>query len=101
MRLSTKRVNFTRAISLLIIWASKEGYNLCYDDVKAHDRHMKGSMHYSGLAADLNLYDEDWNYMTKTDDHLKIGEQWEAMGHTWGGRFKKPDGNHNEYKEAS
>jgi hypothetical protein len=28
-----------------------------------------------------------------------LGEYWELIGGTWGGRFKNPDGNHYSYGE--
>ena len=98
--LGEKRRQFSLDISILVVWANREGYGIAYDDVKAHDRHMNGSKHYSGLAADLNLYffvDGKWVYQKSTEAHIKIGEQWERMGHKWGGRFRKKDGNHYEY----
>lgn len=105
MTLGEKRRQFTLAISILVVWANREGYGLSYDDVKATTGHKKNSMHYSGLAADLNLYFYDeatknWVYQTTTKAHTKIGEEWERMGNSWGGRFK--DGNHYSYgKEES
>lgn len=100
--LGERRRKFSLDLAILIVWANRDGYGIAIDDVKAHDGHMKNSKHYDGLAADLNLYiyDEDehyWKYQRETVDHIAIGEQWERMGHTWGGRFSKPDGNHYEY----
>jgi len=100
MTLGEKRRQFSLDLAILIVWANREGYGIAIDDVKAHDGHMKNSKHYSGLASDLNLYfyiDDKWVYQTETESHIKIGEEWERMGHKWGGRFKNPDGNHYEY----
>ncbi|EJY8354924.1 M15 family metallopeptidase, partial [Cronobacter sakazakii] len=34
-------------------------------------------------------------YATRTEDYLPLGEYWESLGGSWGGRFKtNPDGNH-------
>lgn len=105
--LGQRRRDFTRDISILVVWANREGYGIAYDDVKATTGHMKNSKHYEGLAADLNLYiyneeEKYWEYQTETEAHTPIGEEWERMGHTWGGRFKNPDGNHYSYgKEES
>lgn len=98
--LGDKRREFSRDLFILGVWATREGYGIAIDDVKAHDGHMKNSKHYEGLAADLNLYiyDEEehyWKYQTETEAHTPIGEEWERMGHKWGGRFN--DGNHYEY----
>lgn len=50
-----------------------------------------GSNHKLRLAIDLNLF-KDGKYLTKTEDHRPIGEYWESLGGSWGGRFN--DGNH-------
>ena len=49
------------------------------------------SLHKKRLAIDLNLF-KDGVYLTSTDDHLPLGEYWESIGGSWGGRFN--DGNH-------
>ncbi len=49
------------------------------------------SAHKSRLAIDLNLF-KDGKYLSSTEDHQQLGEYWESIGGTWGGRFK--DGNH-------
>lgn len=100
--LGDRRRQFSLDLAILIVWANREGYGISINDVKAHDGHMKNSKHYEGLAADLNLYIYNdtkhyWKYQTTTESHTKIGEEWERMGHKWGGRFPKPDGNHYEY----
>ena len=100
--LGERRRKFSLDISRLVVWANEQGYGIAYDDVKAHDGHMKNSKHYEGLAADLNLYiyneeEHYWEYQTTTESHTAIGEEWERMGHKWGGRFTKKDGNHYEY----
>ncbi|MGO3686517.1 MAG: M15 family metallopeptidase, partial [Proteus vulgaris] len=34
-------------------------------------------------------------YLTATSDYKELGEYWESLGGSWGGRFKtRPDGNH-------
>lgn len=52
---------------------------------------IRGSLHEIGLAIDLNLF-RHGVYLSRTDDHRKMGEFWESIGGTWGGRFG--DGNH-------
>lgn len=51
------------------------------------------SCHKLKLAADYNLF-KNGKYLTTFEDHLPLGEFWESIGGTWGGRFKKPDPNH-------
>lgn len=55
---------------------------------------IANSLHTQRLAVDLNLF-VNGKYMTDTKDYLPLGEYWETLGGTWGGRFKsRPDGNH-------
>lgn len=49
------------------------------------------SCHKLGLAVDLNLF-KDGVYITTTEGHRQLGEWWESIGGSWGGRFD--DGNH-------
>jgi hypothetical protein len=87
---------FTLMIARLIIWAYNHGYELTLGEgyVSNGTGHMKGSLHYDGLAQDLNLF-KDGIWLKNTEDHLPLGEEWERMGGAWGGRFKgNPDGNH-------
>lgn len=55
--------------------------------------HMKNSLHYDGLAIDIDLFKEEV-YLKQTSDHLLYGIFWEGLHPLccWGGRFK--DGNH-------
>jgi len=80
-------------IAELIVWAYEQGYEITVGDFWAHDGHKDGSFHYKRLAADLNLF-KDGDYLIHTEDHLPLGEKWESMGGTWGGRFRRKDGNH-------
>lgn len=49
------------------------------------------SAHKNRLAIDLNLFKDD-KWLQATEDHKPLGEYWESIGGSWGGRFK--DGNH-------
>jgi len=49
------------------------------------------SLHRDRLAVDFNLF-RDGVYLRGTEDYRPLGEVWEAMGGSWGGRFN--DGNH-------
>lgn len=61
--------------------------------------HSPKSYHYFRLAADLNLF-RDGEYLTHTEDHRPLGERWIELGGTWGGNFKRPDGNHYSWGEG-
>jgi hypothetical protein len=54
---------------------------------------IRNSLHGARLAIDLNLFISGV-YQTQTEAYRPLGEKWEAMGGTWGGRFSSPDGNH-------
>jgi hypothetical protein len=102
MTLGEKQRRFTRMIADLIIWAYDNGYELslgdAYRDPRVHGGmgEKKGygynySNHKVRLAVDFNLF-KDGRFLTSTDSHLPLGNKWESMGGTWGGRFN--DGNH-------
>ena len=86
-----KRALFTSLIPRLIDKMIADGYTPLHG--KDGLKHMKNSLHYDGLAIDIDLF-KDGVYLTKTKDHQRFGEFWEALHPDcrWGGRFK--DGNH-------
>ena len=85
-------------VGQLIIYAGSIGYELTFGDAFATSGHKDGSFHYKRLAVDFNLFIDDV-YQTSTEAHKMLGEYWEIIGGTWGGRFKNPDGNHYSYGE--
>jgi hypothetical protein len=93
MTLGDKQRKFSLMIAKLIQFAYDQGYEITCGDFFAHDGHKDNSFHYKKLAADLNLF-KNRKYLTKTKDHRFLGEKWESMGGTWGGRFRNKDGNH-------
>ena len=92
---------FTKLISKLILWAYEQGYELTFGDAWAKTGHIAGSFHYSRLAIDLNLF-KDGVWLQTTEGHKPLGEHWESLDPkcTWGGRFKRADGNHYSYGEG-
>jgi hypothetical protein len=102
MTLGQKQRKFTLMIAKLIEFAYENGYELtfgdAYRDPRVHgDVGVKksyssaNSLHKQRLAVDFNLF-KDGKFLTSTEDHLPLGEFWESMGGSWGGRFN--DGNH-------
>jgi len=92
----TRRQNqsrFVRMVALLIQFADQKGFELTFDDAARMDRkgHKTNSFHYKRLAIDLNLFRQG-HYLSSTESHRPLGEFWESIGGTWGGRFN--DGNH-------
>lgn len=104
MTLSEKQAAFTVMIAKLILWANEQGYRLTFGEAyrtpeQAALNAKKGSgignsLHTQRLAVDFNLF-KDGKYMTDTESYRPLGEYWESLGGSWGGRFKsRPDGNH-------
>ena len=91
LTLREQQSKFTWMVHLLIQHAYNSGYELTFGDTYATSGHKKDSFHYKRLAVDFNLF-RDGKYLTETKDHEELGEYWESMGGTWGGRFN--DGNH-------
>lgn len=104
MTLSEKQQLFTILIAQLILWADGKGYRLTFGEAyrtpeQAAINAKKGSgisnsLHTKRLAVDLNLF-INGQYQTDSAAYLPLGEYWESLGGSWGGRFKsRPDGNH-------
>lgn len=104
MTLGEKQQLFTVMIGNLINWAEEKGYRLTFGEAyrtpeQAALNAKKGSgisnsLHTQRLAVDFNLF-INGQYMTRTEDYRPLGEYWESIGGSWGGRFKSnPDGNH-------
>jgi len=106
--LGEKQRRFSLMIAELIIWINQQGWAVTFGDgyrdprlhgemgVKRGYGHPK-SAHKLRLAVDLNLFrdldgDGKLDFADKTEYHKAVGEKWEAMGGSWGGRFQ--DGNH-------
>ncbi|MCL2219314.1 MAG: M15 family metallopeptidase [Chitinispirillia bacterium] len=90
---------FTYMVGLLIAFAYNRGYTLTFGNARTDrsctvcggGKRKASSLHFDGLAIDLNLF-KDGKYLPATADHRELGEYWESLGGCWGGRFN--DGNH-------
>ena len=102
MTLGQHQRQFTLMIAQLIIFAYSKGYELTFGDAyrdprvfgdagKSEGYGRSNSLHKLRLAVDFNLF-KDGKFLQSTDGHKELGEFWEALGGTWGGRFN--DGNH-------
>ena len=96
MKLSERQAKFSLMVALLIQYAHFLGYSLTFGD--AHSKvefgvHSLKSFHYKRLAVDLNLF-IDGVYQKSTEAYELLGKFWVFIGGTWGGNFKKKDGNH-------
>lgn len=105
MSLGEKQRLFVRYVGMLINFAYKQGFEFTFGDayrspeqalanVKAGTG-IANSLHCQRLAVDLNLFLKG-QYITNSDAYKPLGEYWESLDPLcrWGGRFKKPDGNH-------
>lgn len=103
MTLRQRQSLFVKKVALLILFAYEQGYELTFGDAYATTGHKQNSFHYQKLAIDLNLF-KDGKYLTSTESHRPLGEFWESLGGSWGGRFgdnkgKGADGNHYSFGE--
>jgi hypothetical protein len=108
MTLLEKQMRFAFMVAQLISWATTQGYRVTFgeafrtaEQAKLNAQQGTGisnSLHTKRLAVDLMLFtklpDGSWRYRTRSEDYLPLGEYWEFLGGSWGGRFSKPDGNH-------
>ena len=103
MSLSQKQQKFTVMIGQLIEWADKNGYGLTFGEAyrtpeqaqlnAKSGKEIANSLHTQRLAVDFNLF-INGQYQTDSAAYKPLGEFWESLGGTWGGRFSRPDGNH-------
>ncbi|HCM1923108.1 TPA: M15 family metallopeptidase [Salmonella enterica subsp. salamae serovar 16:m,t:e,n,x] len=103
MTLSEKQALFTVMVARLILFADQHGLRLTFGEAFRTPEQaalnakkgsgIKNSLHTQRLAIDFNLF-VNGEYKTDSRDYLPLGEYWESIGGTWGGRFSKPDGNH-------
>ena len=94
MNLRQKQSMFAVMAAQLVLKAKELGYEVTLGDAYRDPRVDYGSPtsnHRIRLAIDLNLF-KDGKYLSKTEDHQPLGEWWESIGGSWGGRFN--DGNH-------
>ncbi|HEP0305463.1 TPA: M15 family metallopeptidase [Providencia rettgeri] len=101
MTLSEKQALFTVMIAKLIFFADERGYRLTFGEAyrtpeqaalnAKTGKGIKNSLHTQRLAVDFNLF-INGQYKGDTPSYLPLGEYWESLGGSWGGRFN--DGNH-------
>ena len=89
-----KRKLFSALVPKLLCKMMDEGYTPLIG--KDGMKHMPKSLHYEGLAIDIDLFDKENTYLFYTESHRIFGEYWENLHPDcrWGGKFKHADGNH-------
>ncbi len=103
--LRQKQSRFVRLVGLLIEESYRQGFELTFAEAyrtpeqaklnQQAGRGISNSLHTSRLAIDLNLF-KDGVFLPDSTSHLPLGIFWESLAPDcrWGGRFKRPDGNH-------
>ena len=89
--LGDRRKLFTKCLAKLLNKMLDDGYEPMTG--KDGQKHQILSLHFEGLAVDIDLT-KNGVYLDKTEDHLLFGVFWESLNPlcAWGGRFE--DGNH-------
>ncbi|MDD5053626.1 MAG: hypothetical protein PHO27_12900 [Sulfuricurvum sp.] len=89
--LGDRRRLFTKCVAYLLNEMLANGYEpmLGKDGLK----HKKNSLHYDGLAMDIDLC-KNGKYLDRTEDHQVFGVYWEGLHPDcyWGGNGPKKDG---------
>ena len=108
MTLRQKQSLFAKQAARLILKAYALGYEVTLGEAlrtqaQANANAASGvgianSLHIQKLAIDLNLF-RDGRYLSSTESHRPLGEWWEQQHDLarWGGRFRRPDGNHYSF----
>lgn len=94
--LRSKQSKFVLMVGKLIVYSYDQRLELTFGETVrsiAEAGTMSKSLHIIRLAIDLNLF-IGGVYQIETKAYLPLGEYWESLGGSWGGRFLKPDGNH-------
>jgi len=91
--LGNRRKLFTKCFTKLLAKMIEDGYEPMIG--KEGEKHMLLSLHYEGLAKDIDLT-KGGILLDKTEDHAAFGAFWESLSPlcAWGGRFSTPDGRH-------
>ena len=101
MTLRQKQTKFAQMVAKLLVQAEIFGYEVTLGEAwrspetcemyAAQGKGISNSLHQYRLAIDINLF-KGGVYLTQTEDYKRLGEWWESIGGSWGGRFN--DGNH-------
>jgi len=89
--LRNKQSHFAGMLPLLFLYVRLQGLEISLGDAWASSGHMMYSLHYVRLAIDLNFF-RDGKWLKDQSEYDKVGEFWEKIGGSWGGRWF--DGGH-------
>jgi hypothetical protein len=106
--LRQRQSEFVRLVAQLIEHAYANGMELTFGECWRTPEQAKlnaktgagisNSLHIERLAIDLNLF-VGGVFISSSEGHRRLGEYWESLHPNcrWGGRFKRPDGNHYSF----
>jgi hypothetical protein len=97
MTLGEKQERFQRMITEFKLWLFINGYQVrggdAFRDPRVHGNMgekkaygHRNSCHKLKLAEDLFIF-KNGEWLTEPDELEVIGQKWESLGGTWGGRF--------------
>jgi len=79
-------------------WFERLGWEVRLDEGMNHQGtgHMKNSLHYLGLAQDINFFIKGKYITTDCPEYQDLGRLWKSLHPLarWGGDFKSKDLNH-------
>lgn len=93
------QVQFTKLIAQFILWIYEQpGYAVTFAEFTnlEHVGHMTNSLHYDGLAADMNFFLNGVWQEVDSPDYRKLGAKWKTLNPlcAWGGDFGTVDLDH-------
>lgn len=110
--LQESQQKFAQDVVALLLYMLNQGYKFTFGETMRtkeqaelyakQGKGIKNSLHCKRLAIDINLFDPQGEFLSKSEDHTLFGEYWESLSpvNRWGGRFTRPDGNHYERNET-
>ena len=110
--LQESQQKFAHDVVLLLSYMLNQGYKFTFGETMRtseqaelyakQGKGIKNSLHCKRLAIDVNLFNPQGEFLSKSEDHTLFGEYWESLSNMnrWGGKFTRPDGNHYERNET-
>lgn len=108
MTIRQQQSEFVHLVAKLIEWAYANGFELTFGECWRTPQQaalnaqsgagISNSLHIERLAIDVNLF-VGGVFIDSSAGHQRLGEYWESLHPRcrWGGRFRRPDGNHYSY----
>jgi hypothetical protein len=110
--LQESQQKFAQDVVLLLTHMLHQGYKFTFGETMRtkeqaelyakQGKGIKNSLHCKRLAIDINLFNPQGEFLSKSEDHTLFGEYWESLSpvNRWCGKFTRPDGDHYERNET-